>query len=287
LEPDLEAFEPSRTAQGAAMHRAAHQLVDIPPVFFDPLALAVIGAEAETALRDGSDWHGLPSNALRAFIAVRSRLAEDTLAEAMARGVAQYVLLGAGLDTFAYRTEAKYPGLTVFEVDHPATQAWKRERLSEARIDVTANVVYAPVDFETETLVDGLMRASFNFSQPAVFAWLGVTPYLLPDTVIATLRAIAQRMQKGSEIVFDFAQPPTNLDGDQRASFTAMADRVAALGEPFRSFFEPELLARELTAVGFSSVEDFDSESLNARYFANRADGLKLRGRAYLMRARV
>src|ERR1700761_2639959 len=132
---DMQLNTPSRTAQGAAMHRAAHQLIDKPTVFTDPLALRIIGAEAATELRAGRDAHALTqAQGLRLFIAVRSRFTEDCLAEAIARGVHQYVLLGAGLDTFAYR--APRDGLRVFEVDHPATQGWKRERLKE--ISVTA-----------------------------------------------------------------------------------------------------------------------------------------------------
>jgi methyltransferase (TIGR00027 family) len=283
----MEASQPSQTAQGAAMHRAAHQLLDSPPVFADSLALAVIGSEAEAILRDGGDWRGISSNGLRAFIAVRSRFAEDTLAEAAARGITQYVLLGAGLDTFAYRMGTKRPELKIFEIDHPATQCWKRERLSEVRIAVPDNVVYAPVNFEVDTLVDGLKRAGFDFTQAAVFAWLGVTPYLSAETVMETLRTIGHTMREGSEVVFDYAEPPGNMTKDQRSAFAAMAERVAAAGEPFRSYFEPEALARDVAGVGFSHADDFDTDMLNARYFANRADGLMLRGRAHLVRARV
>jgi len=283
----MEASQPSRTAQGAAMYRAAHQLLDCPPVFADPLALTVVGSEAEAELRSGSEWRAASSTGLRAFIAARSRLAEDTLADALARGVGQYVLLGAGLDTFAYRASAQHPALKVFEIDHPATQAWKRQRLAEVRILAGTNVIYVPVNFESDTLLEGLKRAAFDFSQPAVFAWLGVTPYLSPETVMDTLRSIAHTMQPGSEIVFDYAQPQGNMTEDQRANFAAMAERVASLGEPFRSSFEPGPLARDVAGVGFSAVEDFDVEMLNARYFADREDGLKLRGRAHLMRARV
>jgi methyltransferase (TIGR00027 family) len=262
------------------MHRAAHQLLDNPPVFADPLALTIIGAEAATQLRDGSDWHGRPSNGLRAFIAARSRLAEDTLLEAMAEGTRQYVLLGAGLDTFAYR--AGFPALKVFEIDHPATQGWKRERLAQEGIALPTNVVYVPVNFETDMLFDALSRAGFAWAEQAVFAWLGVTPYLEHETVLETLRAVARKAATGSAIVFDYAE-----QGIEDAGFTAMAERVAALGEPFRGFFQPASLGSALEAMGYTKVEDFDSDAINARYFANRADELKLRGRGHLMRAYI
>ena len=198
----MEQNQPSRTAQGAAMHRAAHQLVDPPPIFTDPLAMRIIGEEAATELREGRDVHTATESAgLRAFVAVRSRFTEDCLIAAMARGVRQYVLLGAGLDTFAYR--GRHEGLHVFEVDHPATQSWKRARLAEVLIAVPDQVTYAPVDFESETLRDGLARAGFDFGRPAMFAWLGVTPYLTRDAVMATLAFVAS-LAKGSEVIFDY-----------------------------------------------------------------------------------
>lgn len=279
----MEALQPSRTALGAAMHRAAHQLLDHPPLFSDPLALPILGPDAENELH--GDWHGRQSPGLRAFIAVRSRFAEDCLAEAMSRGVSQYVLLGAGLDTFAYRNAIQT--LAIFEVDHPATQAWKQSRLAEAGLTGPHNIRYVPVDFERDTVFDALARSAFTFSDPALFAWRGVTPYLAEETVIATLRSIAGRMPSGSEIVFDYAEPPAALDEQQRPAFTAMAERVASLGEPFRCFFEPAPLGRALLDAGFARVDDFDTTALNARYFAGRADGLKLRGRAHLVRALV
>lgn len=276
---------PSRTAQGAAMHRAAHQLIDRPPVFTDPLALKIIGNDAAAELREGRDPRALTqAEGLRLFVAVRSRFTEDCLAEAIARGVDQYVLLGAGLDTFAYRSARD--GLRVFEVDHPATQGWKRARLDEVGMQARAAVTYAPVDFERETLREGLARAGFDFAKPAMFAWLGVTPYLTREAVMATLSFVAT-LPTGSEVVFDYAEPPGNHDERQRALFQAMADRVAASGEPFKSFYEAEPLSRDLKALGFALAQDWSTDALNARYFEGRADGLKLRGRAHLMRARV
>ncbi|HEY1838429.1 MAG TPA: class I SAM-dependent methyltransferase [Rhizomicrobium sp.] len=285
----MQANTPSRTAQGAAMHRAAHQLIDKPPVFRDPLALQIIGREAAADLRAGGE-PGAALNAavrgegLRLFVATRSRFTEDCLAEAMARGVHQYVLLGAGLDTFAYRGARE--GLRVFEVDHPATQGWKRARLDDMGIAKPDWVIYTPVDFERETLREALARAGFDFARPAMFAWLGVTPYLTREAAMNTLGFIASLAEQ-SEVVFDYAEPTKNHSETQRAHFEAMAARVAAAGEPFKSFYEAEPLARELKALGFSLAEDWDTDTLNARYFAGRADGLKLRGRAHLMRARV
>jgi len=267
------------------MHRAAHQLVDRPPVFEDPLALRIVGEEAAADLREGRDVRAMTtSTGLRIFIATRSRFTEDCLDAAMARGVRQYVLLGAGLDTFAYRAQRE--GLRVFEIDHPATQGWKRARLAEVGIATPDCVIYAPVDFERETLRDGLQRAHFDFAAPAMFAWLGVTPYLTRDAVMGTLCFVAS-LAKGSEIVFDYAELPGEETGAHREQFDAMAARVAAMGEPFRSLFETDVLVRDVKALGFSFVEALDAAALNARYFAGRKDGLSLRGRGHLMHARV
>jgi methyltransferase (TIGR00027 family) len=283
----MEDNQPSRTAQGAALHRAAHQLIDKPPVFADPLALKIIGNEAEAGLRNRTDPHTEGRRAgLRAFIAARSRFSEDTLAEAVAQALHQYVLLGAGLDTFAYRASRSFPGLSIFEVDHPATQGWKRERLAQAGIALPATLTFAPVNFETETLADGLVRAGFDTRSPAVFAWLGVVPYLTRDAIMATLRFIAS-LPRGTAVVFDYGEPANARDEKSRAAHAAMAARVAESGEPFRSFFVPDELKREVAALGFSSVEDFDATTLNALYFSDRGDELKLRGSGHLLRARV
>jgi methyltransferase (TIGR00027 family) len=273
----------SRTALGAAMHRAAHQLLDVPPVFTDPLALRIIGARAARSLRLG-EYPGATRTGLRAFVAVRSRFAEDGLAEAHARGIRQYVLLGAGLDTFAYR--GGLPGLTVFEVDHPATQAWKRARLGEAGIAIPGSVAYAAVDFEREPLEIGLTRAGFDAARPGYFAWLGVTPYLTHEAIMETLGFVAG-LGRGGEIAFDYAEPLAGAEGAHGRAHEALASRVAAVGEPFRCELEPTALAADLRRLGFSAVDDLGPEDLNARYLRGRGDGLRLLGRGRLVRARV
>ena len=282
----MEDHQPSRTAQGAALHRAAHQLLDTPPVFTDPFALKIIGREAESELRAALIRIRTERAGLRAFIAARSRFSEDTLAEAVAEGVRQYVLLGAGLDTFAYRAAKAFPGLSVFEVDHPATQGWKRERLAEAGITVPDVLTYAPVNFETETMAAGLARAGFDAKAPAVFAWLGVVPYLTREAIMATLGFIAD-LPRGTTVTFDYGEPPSERDVAATAAHREMAERVAASGEPFRSFFKAEDLKRDMAALGFSIVEDFDAATLNTRYFSGREDDLRLRGGGHLMRARI
>ncbi len=275
---------PSKTAYRVALRRAAHQVLDIPQVFTDPLALAIVGAESEE-LRADSKSRSKLSRVLRAFLAVRSRYAEDELARAVESGTRQYVVLGAGLDTFAYRNP--HPGLRVFEVDHPATQGWKRRRLETAGISIPESLTFAPVDFESQTLADGLARAGFKPDRQAFFSWLGVVPYLTRSAAIETLRFVGS-LPAGSGIVFDYAIPPGSLNLVQRLAFNALAARVAAAGEPFQTFFEPSGLIGELRRLGFGSFEDLGGEEINARYFAGRADGLRVGGGAgRLMKAEV
>jgi methyltransferase (TIGR00027 family) len=282
----MEHSRPSLTAYGAALHRAAHQIVDAPPVFSDPLALRIVGPQAAEDLQAGRDRHSqTAASRMRAFLAVRSRYTEDCFAEAATRGVDQYVVLGAGLDTFAYRNDRR--DLRVFEVDHPATQGWKRERLASAGIGIPETLTYAPVDFERETLHDGLRRAGLDFDKPVFFAWLGVVPYLSRDAIDATLGFVVRDMKRESEILFDYAEPMENRNAVQSRALAELAKRVAEIGEPLRSFFQPAELQRDLRALGFSFVEDADAAALNARYFSQRNDGLALGGTAHVMRARV
>jgi len=265
----------SKTAHRVAVRRAAHQLLDQPRVLDDPLALRIIGAEAENELRSNPKEDHAFSRAFRAFMAARSRFAEDELAQAVAQGVRQYVVLGAGLDTFAYRNP--HSGLRVFEVDHPATQAWKRERLEAAGIAIPTSLTFVPIDFERQTLADGLGQSGFNGNAAAFFSWLGVTPYLTREACLVTLSFIA-KMPVGSGVVFDFAVDPALLNLGQRMALKALSKRVAAVGEPFQLFFDPEKLQGELKGMGFRRTEFLQGKELNARYFKDRKDGLLVRG---------
>jgi methyltransferase (TIGR00027 family) len=275
---------PSRTAERVALRRAAHQLFDDPKIFDDPVALRIVGpaaAELDRAVENEPVAIGL-----RALMVARARYTEDALARAVRAGTRQYVVLGAGLDTFAYRNPNRVGRLRVFEVDHPATQAWKRAKLDDAGIAVPDDLTFAPVDFEHATLADGLREAGFDARVPTFFSWLGVVPYLEMESIVATLRVVAATAP-GSEIVFDYSIPPSRLAPGERRVFEALAARVAAAGEPWRTFFEPAALARELVGLGFTVVDDVGPEAMNARYFADRTDGLHIRGRARLMHARV
>jgi len=277
--------EPSRTARGAALQRAAHQLLEAPQVFEDPLALRIFGAPGVRWLGENLDRYRTPgSRGMRAFLVMRSRYAEDELARAYARGVRQYVVLGAGLDTFACRNPHRR--LQVFEVDHPSTQAWKREQLRAQSIDIPQSTVFAPVDFETQTLAGGLKAAGFRADRPAFFSWLGVTIYLSREAVEGTLRYIAAR-PAGSQVVFDFAPPLSTLGESERRSHEASAARVARAGEPWIGYFQPAALAEQMRASGFSAAQALGIGEMNARYFDGRTDGFRLYGSGRMMTAQV
>jgi methyltransferase (TIGR00027 family) len=273
---------PSRTAQATANLRAAHQLVDQPRIFDDPLALRIIGAQAEAAVRANAGRGALAS--FRPFVAVRSRYAEDELARAVQRGVRQYVVLGAGLDTFAYRNPYPVARLRVFEVDHPATQAWKRACLQNAGIPVPASLTFAAIDFETQTLAGGLGQAGFKADEPAFFSMLGVVIYLTRDAAMGTLKFIAS-MPSGTEIVFDYGVSPSALSETDRNRHDDVARQVAARGEPWLTYFEPATLAGDLRGIGFTQVEDLGPGEIHDRYFKGRLDDLRLNGVARLLKA--
>jgi methyltransferase (TIGR00027 family) len=250
----------------------------VPVVFEDPLALRILGREQAEALRASSARvdQGSSGSFLRTFLAARSRVAEDMLQQHVAAGVRQYVVLGAGLDTFAYRNPYFAERLRVFEVDHPSTQVWKRELLASAGIVVPDTLTFVPVDFERQQLVEELELAGFAADDGAFFSWLGVTPYLDISAVRATLASVAALTRAGGGIVFDYAVPLESLGVQQRAAVEALAARAGAAGEPWRTYLDPEALERDVRALGFSDVVDLSGEALNARYFAGRADGLRV-----------
>ncbi|MGA3080081.1 MAG: class I SAM-dependent methyltransferase [Terracidiphilus sp.] len=266
----METGKASKTALGVAIRRAAHQLMDRPPVLDDPIAVRLVGSGYRGKLGRASHRVGRD---FRAFMAVRSRYAEDRLAEAVAAGVRQYVVLGAGLDTFAYRNP--FPELRVFEVDFPATQEWKRAMLAEAGIALPESLTFVPLDFEHKTLAAGLTEAGFDVGAAAFFGWLGVVPYLTLAAFRATLGDIGE-LSAGSAVSFDYALAPETLGPVGRMAFDALAGRVAAAGEPFRLFFTPETMESELRRTGFRRFEQLDTERLNELYFKDRADGLRL-----------
>ena len=270
--------QPSRTALRVALRRAAHQLVDGEPrVFSDPLAVRILGPEGALELQRTPDAERRPFSAgMRSWVISRARFAEDVLATAVqTQQTRQYLVLGAGLDTFALRNP--YPEVRVFEVDHPATQAWKRERLRAAGLTLPQHAALVPVDFEQQSLRQQLLHYGFDTALPTVTAWLGVVPYLTAEAFAGTCRVLG-RFAPGSAVVFDYGQPREVLPPDEQLMLDSLAARVAQAGEPFQLFFTPGALAEELPRYGLTVVEDLGAGELNARYFSDRTDGLGLQG---------
>jgi methyltransferase (TIGR00027 family) len=256
----------SRTAVGAAGHRAAHQILERGIVFADPLALPILGPDADDALALAQNEP--QRRPLRLFIAMRSRFAEDSARGAIDAGVRQILVLGAGLDTFAYRLEPA-EGLRLFELDHPATQRDKRRRLAEAEIAEPAHVTYVAHDFEHGSMTAALEAGGFDAGKRTFVLWLGVTPYLTVEAVLATLGELA-RLTGGAEVVFDYANPPGAIGDTAARSFhQEMAERVAATGEPFRGYLDSGELHARARSLGFAEIEDLDRAALVGRYLPN------------------
>ena len=259
---------PTCTASGAAVHRAVHQVLEKD------------GEDAEALVRDAEQ--NPHRRAMRIFIAARTRFAEDALTVAVEHGVRQLVVLGAGLDTYAYRG-AMRDRLRILEVFHSATQAWKRQRLAEADIPLPRTLTFAPVDFERETLGEGLAAAGFDPAQRSFFTWLGVVPYLTEKAASATLRFIGS-LPGGAQVVFDYSNLPDSLSGEMRAVHDARASHVAGIGESWVSYFESDALAAKLMALGFTEVEDLGPPQIAARYFPQRAGSAPGKG-GHIVRA--
>jgi len=263
----------SNTAVRAATMRAVHQLIDEEPkILNDPIVLRLLGASTLDQIHLNPKKFRTPRmKALRSRIVMRSRYTEDCLAEAVENGVQQYLILGAGLDTFPYRQPDWARILRIFEVDHSASQRSKRERLALAGIEVPSNVELIACDFETTSLRDCLRKSSFDSGKPAFLSWLGVTMYLSTDAIDAVFRLVSS-LPKSSEIVFTFASPASTAKGNYcEPSIGAFA---AANGEPWLTRFEPNDLAHKLHGLGFSTVSFLSAPEAEARYFRGRHDGL-------------
>lgn len=256
----MQAGRPSRTALIVAAHRAAHQVVDGGGILSDPFACAILGDSAHAAIEEAS----APSqNVMRRFLAARGRFAEECLSSAVLRGVRQVVILGAGLDTFSIRNPHAHLNLRIFEVDHPATQAWKRERLAQARLGTPQGLTFTPVDFERQDLTEELLGAGFQPSQPTFFQWLGVIYYLKRETIRSTLRFIVQTPE--GEVVFDYPEPLESCPVEMHAVLKPFIAGAEAAGEPWLSYFTPEEMRKELQDLGFEDYEDLDFSEVIAR----------------------
>lgn len=258
----MQPAAPSRTALMVARQRAAHQLLDRGSILQDPLAVTILGEDEKDVL-EFANAH--PSASIgRLFTAARSRIAEDALSKAVERGTRQVVVLGAGLDTFALRNHTGTQQIRVYEVDHPATQAWKRQRLVDAQIVPPPSLIFVPIDFERDSLRDKLAAAGFHPDEPAFFTLLGVVPYLTEDAILRTLDYAASIQNSG--IVFDYMGPAEEFSDDLRQLEKARDEQLKKMGERSVSRFEPKTMATLLRAHGLSVIHDISFREIASRF---------------------
>lgn len=296
----MEQGRPSDTAMLGAIMRAAHPLVDQQPwIFKDDFAATFVGLEDETAVvaalsafekeiarYSSADLARYYTGTHRAGAMLRERFVEEELGKAMERGVRQYVSLGAGYDTLAFRRRDLADTLRVFEVDHPATQQKKQARVADLGLPLPSNLTFVPIDFERQSITEGLRGTGYRTDEPAFFAWFGVLWYLTGDAVIKTFKDLASAAP-GSEIVLDYVVPKSLLDERGREVMTMIESVAASHGEPGNSAFAPGQIAALMQEAGFTVVADLDPDEANARYVGDRADGLRISSLMHLLKVSV
>ena len=276
----MKSGQGSRTADGAAAFRASHYLYAQDRVFEDPFAMAMTskGWQAVLSSRIANDlmfrWLLRGMAPVATQVLARSRFAEDVLARSVESGIQQYVIVGAGLDSFALRQRSASAALRIFELDHPATQSSKRQRLSALGMALPQNLEFVAVDFERQELFAALQASSYRADRPAVFSWLGTTHYLTPQATLGTLRSIAQHATRGSEVVVDYSLPKDLIARNRRTALVWLSMLAARLGEPIIGQLIPNELHAQVESLGFEIVEDISADEQALRYFANRTDGL-------------
>lgn len=284
----MESGKHSYMAEGSAYLRAVHMSADgEPKILDDSLVAALLGPGLEDKIaadRERLAYQGLIK--ARSLIIMRSRFAEDELAAAIDRGVTQYVILGAGLDTSAYRSGDRTRRVQTFEVDHPDTQRWKLDKLKDAGIKTGDNVHHVAVDFEHDSLAEQLAAGGFNDNEPAFFSWLGVSYYLNWDSVLGIFRYVAS-LPSPSQIVFDFVMDDSELSEKERSGIRKIMAFVEQNGEPWLCRLGPTRLQQALHDAGFGKTFYFSRDLANRRYFEDRTDGLHLDFTTQMMSAIV
>ena len=267
--------QPSRTLLGTAIRRAQHQVLDTPLIFEDPIIINLLPELADpAAVAELRSFCEPALVLLRSLFAMRSRFAEDRLAEAVRRGVRQYVMVGAGLDTFPWRQPTSAQNMVIFAADHSASLIWTHRRLRDRGLARPANLIHVPVDLEDCRLGDALAACGFDHDTASFCSVLGVVQYLSDNAIDALLR-FAASLKTGSEIVFSFVTPDDELDGEDLDITIRSVARTAMLGEPWKTRLQPQELLQRLTRLGFSNVFHLTPELAQARYFAERTDGLR------------
>jgi methyltransferase (TIGR00027 family) len=281
----MKAGRVSRTAEAAAALRANHYLNAYEPVFSDPYAFAMTNTRWRMLLNNALFRKTLNSGLmnqtfgkLTGQVVGRSRYSEDLLHDAIENHqIQQYVLVGAGLDSFVLRLANQYPQLKIFEVDHPDTQKIKIQKLKKiSRSDqLPTNVEFVSIDFEKEKLSDALARSNFQSKQPAFFSWLGTTHYLTPQTTLATLQNIASIAHKNSELVMDYSIDYKELQGIERMGAFALTYFTQFLKEPLIGALSSHALHHDVTMMGYQVIEDLSGKEITDRYFKQRPDHMR------------
>jgi methyltransferase (TIGR00027 family) len=279
-------MKPSETAQFAAAHRAYHLMHDRPAILEDTAAIWLLSPPLNTILRVAPlrwlFWRPLLAKVqpISTFIVVRSRYAEDTLENSIRDGCRQYVILGAGLDSWALRHDE--PGVTVFELDHSATQQWKEARIRSRLGSLPSHLIFIPIDFEGESIADILPKHGFDPQSKAFVSWLGTICYLTRGAIEETFASLAKVCAPGSRIAFDYFQPKSTMSPADLTLFEVLDEGGTRRGEPMQTLLEAEEMAEILISAGFRVVEDLSVAKITSRYLAQRSDELDIPGFVHL-----
>ena len=271
---------PSNTFNGAAVRRAVHVRYERPPVLDDDWAFKLIDRKSQMLVRFPPLYRRylapqqLRSKSLFAYSISNLRLAEELVEEGLAAGTSQYLLLGAGLDSFGVRRADLADRLRVFELDHPLSQSVKRARIMRALGAVPANVELVPIDFEITTIAEALASSSHHRDEPSTVSWLNTIAYLTVDATVESLRGLGEVSAPGSRLIFNYP-PNAPLTAEADAALTAVRESVARKGEPFRAAYDPDDMQRYVTGAGFVIEQHLTEADLDARFFTNRTDDLR------------
>lgn len=283
----------SRTAEAAAALRANHFKNTVSPVFSDPYAFELTSKGWKKLLSSpllvklmNSALLNRTLGLLTGQVVGRSRYAEDLLDQAVQQNTQQYVLVGAGLDSFVLRESHHYPTLKIFEVDHPDTQAAKKAKLKKLG-NIPASVEFVAINFEKESISEALTRSLYERSAPAFFSWLGTTHYLHPQTTLQTLKSIAEFAANASEVVLDYSTDFQELTGIERLGSMGVAQFTHLLKEPLLGQFKPTDLHHAVEQMGFEVVEDLSGEAITERYFSARVDEIRHTSATRLLHLRL
>lgn len=282
------------TAEATAAMRAAHLLYHQPVVFNDPYALQLTSPALRRVCQNRFFGWLLSrksiSESLRpitAQVVSRAKYAEEKLEQAVSKGISQYVIISAGLDSFCLRRPDFSADLQIYEIDHPATQQVKQKRLGEILDSSPKGVEFLAADLEKQAIADALSDSSFLKDEKAFFSWLGTVPYLSEDAVFNVLRDLASFAARGSEIVFDYSIPTYLWPLEERQALVRVLRVIGRRGEPVKSFFEPDAFPDEVSRLGYHVFENTSPTELNERYFVDRSDGLVTHSAAYIIHAAI